>query len=257
MNLSDLAAMGATPRYLVLGVGVPGAFPEEDLDLLIKGFCQEAETYGVSLVGGDTCRAQQFLTVAVTAFGTAPEEMIVRRSGAAPGESILVSGVLGDSALTLKLLQEKQTPAPELAERHHRPVPRVELGQRLAAAGVSSMIDISDGLLADLGHILKASGIGAEVETTALPLSGLFRQALDREPGLLRLALSGGEDYELLLTAPPERVAQLCEVASTCGVPLTVIGRTLTDAADYWLVDSAGERSMPENRGFQHALSLR
>lgn len=255
VNLSDLAAMGAMPRYLLLGLGIPADFPEEDLDLLIRGFCRAATAYGVSLVGGDTCRAQQFLTVAVTAFGTAPAARIVRRSGAAAGESILVSGTLGESALALKLLQEHQVPAPQLAERHHRPVPRVELGQRLAAVGVSAMIDISDGLLADLGHILRASSVGAELETAALPLSAPFRQALDHDPSLLHLALSGGEDYELLLTAPDDKVARLQAAARTCKVPLTVIGRTLADPAEFWLVDAGGGRFMPELRGYQHALS--
>ncbi|TYO98145.1 thiamine-phosphate kinase [Geothermobacter ehrlichii] len=254
VNLSDLAAMGARPLALVLGLGVPDDFAAGQLDALIAGFCRTAADYGVALVGGDTCRSQQFLTVAVTAFGTAAPGRIVRRSGARAGDCLLVSGELGDSALALRLLQRGENPPPEIAERHHRPRARVELGKRLAAAGIHAMIDLSDGLIGDLGHILAASGVGAEIETAKIPLSGAFRRALADDPGLFALALGGGEDYELLLAAEASGVAGLQALAAGIGVRLSVIGRVVDEPRAIWLVDADGERRRAEPAGFRHAI---
>ncbi len=254
VNLSDLAAMGARPLALVLGLGVPDDFPAGQLDALITGFCREAADCGVALVGGDTCRAQQFLTVAVTAFGTAPPGRIVRRSGARVGDLLLVSGELGDSALALRLLQRGGLPPPELAARHHRPRARVELGMRLAAAGVHAMIDLSDGLIGDLGHLLAASGVGAEIETGRLPLSRAFRRALAADPELLSLALGGGEDYELLLAAEPARVDFLQQLAAGAGERLTVIGRVVDDPQALWLIGEDGDRRRAVPEGYRHRI---
>ncbi len=252
VNLSDLAAMGARPAYLVLGLGLPNDFSEPDRQALIEGFVGEAASFGVTLVGGDTCRAQQFLTLAVTAFGTAAAEKVLRRDGARVGERIFVSGTLGSSALALQQLQDGRLPVAELARRHHRPTPRVVLGQALAAAGATSMIDISDGLLADLGHLLKASGVGAEICTSDLPLDVAFRREMTDSPELLQLALAGGEDYELLFTLPAEKESLARQAALEAAVPITEIGRLLPAPEDLWLVDSHGQRSRPLRRGFNH-----
>ena len=179
----------------------------------------------MTLVGGDTCRSPGPWVIAVTIEGTAPAGEVVGRNGARCGDAVLVSGTLGDSALALACWQRGETPAPFLAARHCRPTPRVALGRELAMAGLpTAMIDLSDGVASDLEHILQASGVGAEVRSTALPLSPVFRAQLEQQPELLELALGGGEDYELLCTVPAARVDEALALGARVGVPLTVIG---------------------------------
>ncbi|RMF67379.1 MAG: thiamine-phosphate kinase, partial [Alphaproteobacteria bacterium] len=254
VNLSDLAAMGAAPLALTLGLGIPGDVAEADIDAFIAGFCAAADRYGVPLVGGDTCAAQQFLTVSVTAMGTAPAGTVVGRGGAGPGDVLLVSGTLGDSALALRLLQRGDQPPAELALRHHRPEPRLDLGRSLAAAGVHAMIDISDGLLGDLGHILRASGCGAELEAACLPLSETFREYLAADSALLDLALCGGEDYELLLAAAPAEVGRLQQLAEQAGTALTPVGRCTGEAGTLHVFGLDGVRRDVSSGGFRHRI---
>jgi len=252
VNLSDLASMGAHPAGLLLALGLPEDLDDGERGELVAGFMAEADRHDTPLVGGDTCRAQQFLTLSVTAFGTAPPGQTVRRAGACVGHKVFVSGCLGDSALALRLLQAGGAPDPYLAGRHHRPTPRIALGRGLATVGVSAMIDISDGLLADLGHILEASGVGAEIQLERLPLSAAFQGQMTEIGEPLELALAGGEDYELLFTASPDREAEIQDVAASCGVPVTSIGTILAGAGGLWLVDARGKRSRPRKLGFDH-----
>jgi len=253
VNLSDIAAMGGTPRQLVLGLGLPGELTLEEFDLFVEGFCAAAAEHGVAVIGGDTCRAQQFLTVAVTAFGSVAPEQLLRRSGARPGDLLLVSGTLGDSALALRQLQQGTSPEPWLLERHLDPAPRVALGRELAACGaVTAMIDLSDGLLADLGHLLSQSGVGARVETARLPLSGPFVRQTAEPRDRIELALGGGEDYELLLSANAGKLDQLEAAAQAAGVPLTVIGSILPHTDGLQLLDAAGGRLEQGRTGFNH-----
>lgn len=203
VNLSDIAAMGGEPQSLFLGIGSSRQLPSEQVRELIRGFIAEAKAYGVVLAGGDTCGSPGPLIISVTVHGTVAAENIIRRVGAAVGDSIYVSGTLGDSALALQLLQTGQCPADDLAVRLHTPKAQVALGKQLAMAGwVSSMLDISDGLLADLTHLLEASDVGADIHRHALPLSAAFCRACAADAGLIDLALAGGEDYELLFTSP-------------------------------------------------------
>ncbi len=253
VNVSDIAAMGGQPRHLYLGLGIPASMPVEELDAFIGGFLQGCSDYGATLVGGDTCRSPGPLFISVTAEGAVPEGQLLRRSGAGVGDAIYVSGTLGDSALGLRQLLEGQEPEPFLAGRHHDPTARVELGRRLAETAIaSSMIDLSDGLLADLGHVLQASAAGAEVCEAALPLSEPFRRTLAEAPELLELALSGGEDYELLFTVPPGKEEALAELARSSCVALTRVGRILTAGAGYVLVDPQGGRRPARASGFNH-----
>jgi thiamine-monophosphate kinase len=162
----------------------------------------------------------------------------VSRAGARPGDAIFVSGALGDSALALRRLQAGEIP--------------VELGRALAAERLATaMIDLSDGLIADLGHVLHASGVAAQVERTALPLSESFRQALADDPELEELALAGGEDYELLFTVSADREAEISRLAAELGVPLTRIGR-VTSGEGLTLIDEGGGTSRPGSGGFDH-----
>jgi thiamine-monophosphate kinase len=253
VNVSDIAAMGGEPRHLYLGLAVPEDVTVEDLDRFTAGFLESAEGYGATLAGGDTCRSPGPLIISVTAEGTVSETELIRRDGARAGDALFVSGTLGDSALALHLLQKGQIPEPYLEQRHHDPEARTRLARALAASdAVSAMIDLSDGLLGDIQHILAASGVGAWIETEALPLSPPFRQAVRKDPTLSELAWSGGEDYELLLSVSPEREKRLAPIAETLGLPLTRIG-TVTPRDDGLTLRDRHGRPVPISAaGFNH-----
>lgn len=223
VNLSDMAAMGAAPRWAMLAIALPEA-DEAWLGKFSAGFFALAQQHDVELVGGDTTRGP--LNLCVTIFGEVPAQQALRRSGAQVGDEIWVSGRLGDAGLALAHLQGRtklsDTEFAACASALHQPQPRVTLG--LALRGIaSSAIDISDGLLADLGHILATSQVGARLDFTALPMSpvlhGHLSQSLARE-----CALSGGDDYELCFTAPAARHAELLDIAAQIDLPLTCIG---------------------------------
>lgn len=253
VNVSDIAAMGGTPRHLFLGLAVPAGIRVEELDEFIGGFLEAAGHYGATLAGGDTCVSPGPLMISVTAEGTVPAGELVCRNGARPGDSIYVSGTLGDSGLALRMLLAGQTPSPFLARRHHDPEARTGLGRALAQAGIATaMIDVSDGLLADLSHILETSQAGAEIESSALPLSLPFQQALSQTPDLLDLALCGGEDYELLFTVPVEMEAGLTDLANGVGVPVTRLGRVTASQAGLSVIDRDGRSCRPRNTGYDH-----
>ena len=209
VNISDIAAMGGTPQSLFLGIGRPEQISDSAIEEFISGFLAEIKRHGAVLAGGDTCGSPGPLMISVTVQGTVRTGKAICRQGASPGDAIYVSGFLGDGALALQLLQCGQRPEGYLAERFHTPVPQVTLGQKLSERQLATaMLDISDGLLADLGHILEASGVGAELELANLPLSKPFQQALSNNPGLIDLALTGGEDYELVFTSPLKDLAE-------------------------------------------------
>ena len=223
VNLSDLAAMGAVPRWATLALALPVA-DESWLEQFSAGFFALADQYGVELVGGDTTRGP--LNLCVTIFGEVAPQQALRRSGAQAGDEIWVSGWLGDAALALAHLQGKvmlsDAELAACAPALHQPSPRVELG--LALLGVAhSAIDISDGLLADLGHILAASGVGASLDYTMLPVSAVLCSYLERSLGQ-RCVLAGGDDYELCFTVPASRHDEVLAIGDQLGLPLTCIG---------------------------------
>lgn len=253
VNLSDIAAMGGEPRFLYVGLACPGDTEVSRIDAFVAGVLAEAGEHEVALVGGDTCRSPGPWIVSVTIEGTAPAGAAVGRDGARPGDVVLVSGTLGDSALALALWQRGETPEPWLAARHNRPTPRIALGRELARNGLASaMIDLSDGVSSDLEHILHASGAGAELQGPALPLSAAFREHLGREPGLFDLALGGGEDYELLCTVPAAQVDAALAAAARTGVPLTAIGTVTAAAAGLRLRGADGALRPLRVRGYDH-----
>lgn len=221
VNISDIAAMGGTPQALFLGVGRPADVSDLDMKELISGFVFEAQLHGAVLAGGDSCGSPGPLMISVTAQGQVACGDAICRRGACFGDAVYVSGTLGDSALALRLLQSGDVFDVALAERFHLPEPRVELGLMLSARQLATaMLDISDGLLADLGHILEASGVGADVELERLPLSQPFKKYLNNDPKLIDLALAGGEDYELVFTSPLKDLAEQPDLT----VPVTRIG---------------------------------
>jgi thiamine-monophosphate kinase len=253
VNVSDIAAMGGTPRHLFLGLAVPAAMSVEELDEFLAGFLDAAGHYGATLAGGDTCGSPGPLLISVTAEGAVPEGELLRRSGARPGDALYVSGTLGDSGLALRQLLAGESPAPLLARRHHDPEARTGLGRALARAKLpTAMIDVSDGLLADLGHILESSQVGAAIAAAALPLSAPFRRALATEPALVELALAGGEDYELLFTVPPEREAELAQLAKAAAVPVTRLGSITAPEAGLTVLDRDGRAIRPRRSGYDH-----
>lgn len=226
VNLSDLAAMGATPRWATLAL----TFPEADeawLRSFVRGLMTCFERAGVALVGGDTTRGP--LTITVQAMGSVPLEQSLTRRGAQPGDLVFVSGTLGDAAGGLAQWHASETHRSlELRERFTRPQPRVALGQALRGLA-SACIDVSDGLLADLGHIAEGSRVGMRITAVRLPLSTALRESFDA-PVALRCAATGGDDYELAFTAPAgeaERILGLDD--ESC--PVTCIGEVVAGEA--------------------------
>jgi thiamine-monophosphate kinase len=252
VNLSDIAAMGGIPRHFLLSLAIPESVSVEFLDAFIDGILERGDEFGVNLIGGDTCSSRKGLVISVTVMGEQLPDLIVRRSGARPGDLICVTGTLGDAALGLALLKAGIRDGVAIT-RHQDPLPRVREGMKLAEAGLpSAMIDISDGLLADLGHILDLSGVGARLYLEKLPLSGYYREKqplFEEDPFLF--PLSGGEDYELLFTIRPDKIIAVQTVLMETGTRTAVIGE-ITTSGGMDLRTPAGSEYSPEKRGYNH-----
>lgn len=249
VNLSDLAAMGATPAWFTLNLSLPEADPR-----WLEGFCGGLfalmREHGIALVGGDTTRGP--LTIGIQIMGLVPEGQALQRTGAQPGDRIYVTGFLGDAALGLRLLQQQLTLPQEfhadVLQSLHRPVARVRAGLGLRGLA-SACIDISDGLSADLGHILRASQVGARIELKRLPLSLAYNAAFNQvswEP-----ALSGGDDYELCFTIPPEREAAFRNAATHFGVSCSYIGEIEAEAG-LRILNEGGQFYQAQRSGYDH-----
>jgi len=253
VNLSDLAAMGAEPAWATLALTLP-AVDSGWLQDFAEGFAELAGRYGVQLVGGDTTRGPLSLTLQLHGF--VPEGQALRRRGGHPGDRIYVTGRLGDAALALLLLRRQgalRVPPP-LLRRLEMPQPRVEAG--LALRGVaSSAIDISDGLLADLGHLLEAGGGGARIELERLPLSGETAEFIAKE-GDWSPALVGGDDYELCFTLPPERSGEVDEIARRLRLAMTPIGEITREPGLHVMLPD-GRPWQGRVRGYDHFAPLR
>ncbi|MCE5180820.1 MAG: thiamine-phosphate kinase [Betaproteobacteria bacterium] len=253
VNLSDMAAMGATPRWATLSLALPEA-DEDWLKGFAEGFFDLAERFSVDLIGGDTTRGP--LNICVQIMGEVSTGMALRRSGAKPGDEIWVSGQLGDAALALAHLQRRIELAPEAAAAClpalHTPMPRVALGEALVGVAHGA-IDISDGLLADLSHILEASGVAAEVNFPALPTS-VFLQAHLHGEIVRGCLLAGGDDYELCFTAPLSRHEEVVAIARRLALPLTAIG-VIREGSGLRLLDAAGTDMKIGATGFDHFAS--
>lgn len=258
VNLSDLAAMGAKTRWFFLSLAIPAGFPLEEIEALLDGLAEQAAEHGVLLAGGDTCGSRSGLVISVTVMGEQRPELVLRRSGARPGDEVWVSGTLGDSALGLQLLlsggdKKGDTATEYVVHRHLDPIPRCGLGQTLAEADlVSAMIDLSDGLLADLGHICQQSGCGAEIELAQVPRSPQFASLVAAAaPSFWQLLVAGGEDYELCFTASPTQRAAILETANSAGIPVTVIGK-VTDSGRVVAHLPDGSNFQPSASGYTH-----
>ena len=221
-NLSDLAAMGAVPFGYLLTVSVPRGTPDAWFAAFSAGLAQDQAEFGVALLGGDTTSTAGPVSLSLTIMGSVAPGQALRRNGARAGDGIWVSGTIGDGALGLLAAQGAIVDG-YLADRYRVPQPRLALGAALHGIAHAAM-DVSDGLVQDLGHLCRESGVAAEIEAGWVPLSDAARQVVAAEPGRLALCLTGGDDYELLFAVPPALDAGLIEVARAVGIPVTRIG---------------------------------
>lgn len=250
VNLSDIAAMGASPRWFTLALTLPEV-NHVWLSGFSRGLFSLADAANIRLVGGDTTRGP--LSISLTVLGQVPRGEALRRDGARAGDDIWVSGTLGDAALGLQIVRDgividgitRQLPV----DRLELPTPRLTLGVALRGLATAA-IDVSDGLLADLGHICARSRLGANIRAAQLPCSAAL-QALGNGAQRWRLALTGGDDYELCFTAPPERHANIREVSAALGLPLTCIGEMRTGEGVV-VRDASGEALTFAATGFDH-----
>lgn len=232
VNLSDIAAMGANPRFALLSLAIPPRTSVEFIDDFVGGVLEMAGAHDVALIGGDTSSSPERLLISVTLLGEGKKENLVCRCGAQPGDDLYVTGTLGDSLLGLQVAQKREgkpTSSDEvyLMERHLNPIPRVQEGKTLAERGLArAMIDVSDGLYSDLWHICEESKVGATVWVERIPLSAPLQSLATVPEGQnWQWAVKGGEDYELLFSAAPEKALELKELAQHWKCGLACIGK--------------------------------
>ncbi len=255
VNLSDIAAMGGTPKYFLISLGLPKTLPYSFVSLFYRGLKEMARRYQVDLVGGDTSLSQKII-INICLIGVGKKRNLLLRKGATVGDDLYVSGTLGDAALGLKMLQNKRPfkKPKRLIEKHLSPTPRVELGMALGREKIASaMIDVSDGLLSDTSHILEESKVGAEIWEDYLPLSREYLRWINtysKDP--YQMALSGGEDYELLFTAPPKSKAKIQSLSRSLKIPITQVGKILPLKEGIQLIGKGGKRVSLNRLGFDH-----
>ncbi len=251
VNVSDIAAMGGEPAFALVTLAVPSETPVEELDALYAGLRECAETYGISIAGGDIVRAGQF-SVTIALIGRARvsggQPLLLRRDAAKAGDLIAVSGTLGNAAAGLRRLRDGVEPSDGLVEVHLRPRPLVALGREAVLAGVRCAIDISDGLLQDVGHICEMSCLAALVKADAVPISDGLRSACSEEA--LCLACTGGEDYQLVLVGDRGRIEQ---AAAASRSPVTFIGEMVeADDQRVRVLDDSGKEIDFGAAGWDH-----
>lgn len=248
VNLSDLAAMGAEPLWFTLGLTLTEASPQW-LQAFSEGLFRVAEEFGIALVGGDTTRGP--LTITIQVHGSVPQGEALLRSGARPGDRIFVTGSLGGGGASLALIRGKIAPREDdrvfLHDCYYRPEPHLQFGQRLRGLA-SAAIDISDGLMADLGHICQRSGVGARVISSQLPVEQSVARYFS-EAQAIDFALSGGDDYRLCFTVPPERIDALRALQQAGSLSAIEIGEITTDTQVLCVND---QEEVLESKGFQH-----
>jgi len=247
VNLSDLAAKGATPLGYLMTVSAPRTTSDDWFAGFAAGLAQDQRQFGVTLLGGDTTSTPGPIALSLTALGHVAPGGAVRRAGAAPGDGIWVTGTIGDGALGLAAARGKiADPTGHLLARYRVPQPRVGL----AIAGIASAgMDVSDGLVQDLGHICRAGTVAAELDAALVPLSAAAREA---GPDWLVTCLTGGDDYELLLAVPPAQDAALNEAARRAGVPVTRIGRFNSGPPQVVVRGPDGKRMALDRGGWSH-----
>jgi thiamine-monophosphate kinase len=267
VNLSDIAAMAGVPDYAVLALGIPEDMELEYLDEFTEGFLEVAREHGVQIIGGDTSAAQA-LVISVTVMGTPTKKHPVLRSTARPGDEIWVTGTVGDAALGFEILKKSREQKldcsdlhlADLAVKHFDPEPRLLAGRRLAGIA-HAMIDVSDGILSDLTRILEESGakrpLAARIHINQVPLSREFANYFSSTPleseQALSLALSGGEDYELLFTAAPAKAPKIRKLSRELGLAMTCVGKIESaKKIRIVLLDGKGKKIKTPRPWFEH-----
>lgn len=259
VNLSDVAAMGAAPRLAFVSLGVPADTGVEDVTLLYEGMAELVRRAGCTIAGGDTVSAPAGAVINVVVLGTIPRDeadTVLRRDRGRPGDVVAVTGHLGASAAGLVALRAAAAGTGGMAghdplvDAHRRPEPRLEAGKALRRVGVRCAMDVSDGLLADLEKLCRASGCGAQVDAAAVPVHPEVRRRYAGEA--LSLAVGGGEDYELLFAGPEPIVLDACTALAGAGTPASPIGRLTGDAGVVRLVDPQGRDVAVPRRGWDH-----
>ncbi|MFS8038453.1 thiamine-phosphate kinase [Xanthobacter sp. AM11] len=258
VNLSDLAAKGAAPLGALLAIALPKAMPEAWVEAFAQALGADAAAHGCPILGGDTVSTPGPVTITITALGAVPRGGFVPRTGARPGQAILVSGTIGDAALGLVLRRDGTAPAfagldreqrAHLLDRYLHPQPRLALAPALRAHAAAAM-DVSDGLAGDVAKMLAASGCGGRLEARRVPLSAAAAAVVKADGSLLATALTGGDDYEVVACVPHGAVAAFIAAAAEAGVPVALIGETragegleVTDAGGHPLALGAGSFS--------------
>jgi thiamine-monophosphate kinase len=256
VNLSDLAAKGAKPFGYLLTTALPPTRDESWLEEFSRGLAADQQEFGIVLLGGDSSGTPGPTSLTLALIGQVARGKAVLRSGARAGDTIYVSGTLGDAAIGLALRQREAIEGCSSAERDYLidryriPRPRVALGQKLVGIA-HAMIDVSDGLLADLGHLCAASRLRGVVRQSELPLSPAARAVLNANPRFNSAVTTGGDDYEILFTAPRLAADTIAEAAKSCGVAVTAIG-TVEKGEGVALLDAAGQPIKIEHLGYEH-----
>jgi thiamine-monophosphate kinase len=263
VTLSDVAAMGGVARFAMTGIAMPHDLSPGFIEELLEGIFELADSSGVTIIGGDTSSSVDSLFIDTSVIGTCASGHAVTRKGAKAGNAIYVTGNLGASALGLLLLERgfRLAGSPESDARkeammkHLAPEPRLKIGQAIGERGLATaMIDVSDGLSTDLWHVLDESDCGARVKADAIPLAGCVRSLAtsDSEIEPLRLALHGGEEYELLFTSSPEKHERVAELSKELGVPITMIGEIIADKGLRLERNGSLESILPS--GYEHMI---
>ena len=260
VNLSDLAAKGAKPVGFLLSLALPDGTPDAWLAGFADGLRADAQFYGCPLLGGDTDRTPGPVMVSIAAFGTVPHGGMVRRSGAKPGDSVFVSGTIGDAALGLKLRREPAAAAryqldpnerDHLLARYLIPEPRLALSEQIRLHASAAM-DVSDGLAGDLAKLCGASGVSAEIEIEKVPLSDAARRVIAVDASARELAVTGGDDYEIVCTIAAEKLDVFRAAALASGIAVTEIGRIVAGRTAPRFRDRHGHRLEFAHPSFSH-----
>jgi len=258
VNLSDLAAKGAKPLAYTLTLAVGREVGDAWVEAFAAGLAADQAEYGIALAGGDSVSTDGPVWASITAFGLVDAGRMVRRGGARPGDAVLVTGTIGDAALGLMVEQGALTvddaDRSVLVDRYRLPRPRTHLASAIGAHAHAA-IDISDGLAADFGHLCRASQVVGRIEVSRIPLSPAARRAVEAEPGRIAQVLGGGDDYEVLLTAPAQAAPELLAAASNAGIALNQIGciERADSAGEAHFIDGGGGRLSVEKVGWTHS----
>lgn len=254
VNLSDLAAKGATPLGFLLAIALQKGFEENWLAGFARGLGEDADAYGCPLLGGDTDSTPGPTSISIAAFGSLPQGTMVRRAGAQPGDHVFVSGTIGDAALGLLMrkgeLALDAASADHLISRYRVPRPRTVLAEAVRTHASAAM-DVSDGLAADLAKLCRVSEVSADIEVARVPLSDAARHALAADAALIEPVLTGGEDYEILCAVSPGKARAFTDAAAAANVPVADIGRIVAGKAPPRFLDR-GEPLAFRNTGYSH-----